>query len=304
MTWVSGVIESAEKCLVGRVAQVELLSIPNGRALPFVAELLNGEGERVASATLRSAAQLGCGSAEDSSDQGGDVSSVHFDAYLPVLPKAARLRIRRGDTVLWERTRPTMRPSVELTRSSVGRDGELHLRWRSKVDGSSDPEVWVQWRRDETAQWHALRVEVRESEVRIPLDSFPAGRVRVRVLLHDGFSTASTESGVLKIPARGPAVGIINPTEGASVSAGATMLLWGYASDCHGKTLPDESFTWRLNGKAIGTGRTLPVVVPMKGSRYRIELEVQDEHGTARAISRVSAVAPSRTPPPASPRPS
>jgi hypothetical protein len=289
MTWMSGVIENGKECIVERVARVELHSLPDSRALPFVAEMLSVRGERIGITSLLTNRQLGCGCGDGSvaSDAGDDLR-VRFDAYLPVAPQAARLRIRKGDDVLWERTRPKARPRVELTRSTVGRDGDLHLRWQSNVEASENREAWVQWRHDRTAQWYALCIDVRENEANIPLDTLPAGPVRVRVLLHDGFFTASDESGVLKIPPRTPSVGIIHPLNDSAVKAGGPMMLWGYASDSSRDDLPDEAFIWRLNGKVIGTGRTLPVVVPLKGSRHTITLDVKNERGSSSATSRVS----------------
>jgi hypothetical protein len=213
---------------------------------------------------------------------------LRFNGYLPVLDKAVRLRIRRGDTVLWERARPTTPPQVEITRAQVRNDGDLLIAWQAKVDAATVPEVWLQWRPSESREWRALLVGVREDAARIPLDCLLAGDIHIRVLLHDGFSTASAESVSLQIPARAPQVGIINPVEGSTAEAGSTMLLWGYATDCEGKALPGESLTWRLNRKVIGAGRTFPLEVPAtKKSGLTIELEAKDQHGTSRAIRSI-----------------
>jgi hypothetical protein len=291
LLWMSGVIMDGDRCNVRRVAQVELQEVPGGRVLPFVAELLDAKGVRLATASLRRVSHAGCGCDDCSSGADGSASQdpqapVRFHVHLPVMTKAARLRIRRGETELWARNRPKKRPRVEISHSRVERDGGLAISWRSTVDAATVPEVWLQWRRNEDKQWRALQVGLTENQAWIPPVSLPSGSVRLRVLLHDGFSTANAESGLLHIPARAPQVGIINPTEGMTAEAGSTVLLWGYATNCEGQSLPGESLTWRVNGKVIGHGRTLPLhLTGAKRSRYAIELEATDEHGTARTRS-------------------
>ena len=294
-TWVTGYVED-DRCTVRRVAQVEVRQVPGGPVLPYVVELLDAEGQRLAIASLRGVSQAGCGCGGGSGGTAGGadgsasqdpVARIRFNAYLPVLSKAARLRIRRGDVVLWERVRPSAPPQVSMSRPTVGRDGALTVAWKPKADKAAEPEVWIQWRRSDSKDWRALRVGVQASSTQIPLDSLPSGSIRLRVLLHDGFSTASAESAVVKIPARSPQAGIIHPAVDAVALAGSAMMLWGYAADCDGETLPGESLTWKLNGKVIGTGRTLPLEVPLKASRLRIELEAKDAHGVSRVARTV-----------------
>jgi hypothetical protein len=293
---VTGHVED-DRCTVDRVAQVEVRQVPGGPVLPYVVELLDAEGQRLAIASLRGVSQAGCGCGGGSAGAAGGadgsasqdpVARMRFNAYLPVLSKAARLRIRRGDVVLWERVRPVTPPRVTMSRPTVGRAGTLTVAWKPKVDKAAAPEVWLQWRRSDSKEWRALRVGVQGSSTQIPLDCLPSGSMRLRVLLHDGFSTASAESAVVKIPARPPQAGIIHPAEDAVALAGSAMMLWGYAADCDGETLPGESLTWKLNGKVIGTGRTLPLEVPLKGTRHRIELEAKDSHGVSRVVRTVN----------------
>jgi hypothetical protein len=290
-TWLTGYVDD-ERCTVRRVAQVELRQVPRGPVLPYVIEVLDAEGVRLAAASLRGVSEAGCGcgcgygdggaaaGAERSLASQDPAARIRFDAYLPALSNAARLRIRRGDAVLWERARPSTPPQVAMSRPTVGRNGMLSVAWKSTVDKTAEPEVWLQWQRADDNEWRALRVGVRGNSAQISLDCLPSGSMRVRALLHDGFTTASAESRLVKIPARAPQAGIIHPADDTAAPPASPMLLWGYAAGCDGQTLPGESLTWKLNGKVIGTGRTLPIELPAKGTRLRIEFEAKDSHGT------------------------
>ncbi|MEO8336909.1 MAG: IPT/TIG domain-containing protein [bacterium] len=297
--WVTGSIED-DRCQVQRVAQVELRQVPGGAVLPYVVELLDADGVRLAGASLRGVSQAGCGCGGGSASAGvtGESSvdpqaRIRFNAYLPVLTNAVRLRIRRGEVVLWEHTRPATRPQITMARCVVGRDGNLAIKWKSKVDKTAKPEVWLQWRADDSTEWRALRVGITENAIRIPLECLPSGKVRIRAILHDGFSTVNAQSSGVKIPSRSPQVAIIHPADHTVAQPGSPMLLWGYAAESTGDIVPGDSLTWRINGRVAGTGRTLPIEVPVKGSRLRVELEVTDSHGTSTALRTVTLTRPS-----------
>lgn len=289
LLWISGEIIGGDECRVRHVAGVELHGMPTGRSLPYWAEVLDAQCTRLAVAPLVGRAHSGCcgGGSGFNTDtgSGGELGNVPFAAYLPVHNEAQLLRILGKDkVVLWERKRPAMRPRVKVTSCQVSPKGHVRMVWQSNVAPGSIGDTWVQWQREGADDgWRVLRVRVTGSEVRIPLESLPSGRARLRVVVHDGFSSVAAVTGRVTVPERGPRVGIIHPVSGLVRGRPVYLLLWGYGVDGSGAPLPDEGLVWRVNGEEVGRGRTVPFVPGEKLARYRIELAARDGKRTGRA---------------------
>ena len=104
--------------------------------------------------------------------------------------------------------------------------------------------------------------------------------MRSQILAHDGFSTASSTTEAIELPAKAPAVTILYPTTDDVVYAERHLHLWGAATSFSGAQIPDESFTRLIDGHEVGHGRDLWVESPEPGS-HEVRLAVSDEAGLA-----------------------
>jgi hypothetical protein len=160
----------------------------------------------------------------------------------------------------------------------------VKLSWRMQKGSSRPDDVWVRWSNDGGETWRALTVGQTGSGTEIALDQLPAGQVRFQILAHDGFSTASSTTEAIELPAKAPAVTILYPTTDDVVYAERHLHLWGAATSFSGAQIPDESFTWLIDGHEVGHGRDLWVESPEPGS-HEVRLAVSDEAGSRSATS-------------------
>ncbi|GAA1861761.1 IPT/TIG domain-containing protein [Asanoa iriomotensis] len=242
-----------------------------------VAELLDDAGTVLSSARVRvrsTTAACGCsGAAGAAGPSDAEPGPSVFQAFLPPAPEAVVLRVRVGDDRHDERRARAFPPRVAVTSSTVERDG-VRLTWSAELAPDATPEVWIQAAERGRDRWRGVTVDAGDGAATIPLSALPAGRTRLRVLLHDGFSTAQATGPVIDLPAREPTVSIVHPPDGAVVDPDAPGLAWAATLDTA------EPVTWLLDGATIGTGVQLPLPALAPGAAHTLEARVAGASAT------------------------
>ena len=179
---------------------------------------------------------------------------------------------------MWVRRAPERAPEVGEVRGEADKDGTVALRWSYWV-ATEEPETWVQWSPD-GEHWRGLIVGLSGSEPSLPVEGLPAGPVQLRVLVHDGFSTAVSDPVEIEVPERGPVAAILHPRDGQTLLAGRPMQLWAAATDQADEPLDDER---------VGSGAEVWVTAPPPGE-HEVVLTVVGPGEDARVTVRFTTV--------------
>jgi hypothetical protein len=278
---ISGVVHGPGRVEVHSVARVRAAGAPPGAATPLVARLVGADGQTLARGTVRRLNAMGCGCGS-----GGDVDEAPepyaFEVYVPDVDLGAALVIEGDDgTTMWEVRAPSSPPRAGKLEAEMRDDGHMAMRWgeRRRRDDPGRYEAWVQWSSDEGATWRALATGLTDWETTVDASGLPAGPVLVRVLVHDGFSTAASDPVRMEMPPRPPQVAILHPEEGGILAAGGTMRAWGAVTSPDGEPLADVWCRWLLDGREVGQGTDEWLVAPGPGE-HRLTLLVRAEDGT------------------------
>jgi hypothetical protein len=117
---------------------------------------------------------------------------------------ATAIKLISGSTVLATAHKPNPAPQVRLVLPRKGLKVTrriLTIRWRGRVAHGAPLTATVQYLASTRAGWQTLASLDRTSSFAAPLAAFGGARkVRVRVLINDGFSTAAATSQRLKLP--------------------------------------------------------------------------------------------------------
>jgi hypothetical protein len=275
-----GVLHAPDELEIQSVFRLEAESeVSNGRALDMRAELVNAEGRVVASGTvfsLRSYGHGGCGCDGDGDDAESYPRLVQ--AFVPDVEAGALLRIQRAGEPVWSRAASDRKPKVGEATAELRKD-ELYVSWSVDASGEQEPETWAQWSADRGQTWHALGASLRDGSAVLDARSLPSGRVAVRLLVSDGFHTATSRLMNVTVPRRAPEVSVLSPRDGQTFAAGSPMRLWGVATDASGGPVPDDAATWVVDRDEIATGLDAFVEAPKPGS-HRATLRVKTSAGS------------------------
>ncbi len=258
---ITGIVDSAREVEVATVARVSAATGLDGVATDLTAVLLDEKGEVLAEGRvvrLREHGGCGCG------DDHGDSGPYNFQVFISDVAPGSALVIRDADgEEIWSRRAPKQPPRVGEVSAEVSKDGTMELRWDYEV-AAKESEAWAQWS-DDGEHWRGLAVGLVESGASLPIEGLPAGKVLLRVLVHDGFSTATSDPVEVDIPARPPIASIMHPREGQTLLAGQPMQLWAAVADQAGHPLGDEVCKWILDGDDVGEGKEVWLEAPRPG---------------------------------------
>jgi hypothetical protein len=196
--------------------------------------------------------------------------------------------IGEDEGVVWERRAPSKPPSVATVRAEVTQEATARLAWEADVEGESGA-AWVQWSDREGEVWHGLAADLTGHEANVSLAGLPAGDVLLRVLVHDGFHTAVSESVQIEVPRQPPAVAILSPSDGGAVMAQHPMRLWAAATDNAGTPLIEDALLWLIDGREVGRGADVWITAPAAGE-HRATLLVRGEGDEVRQSARFTSI--------------
>lgn len=281
---------------VTSVAHVRVAGQPNGIRTNWIAQLTDDAGRAITRAPLFrmdtfGGGGCGCGGEDSSSDP--DRAPFHFQAFVPDVERGAdkadgvALRILDGAEEVWSRRAPGDAPVFADASAKVDSD-RLLLEW--DVRAAVDPDVWAQWSTDRGAHWHGLAIDLADGSAELPLMGLPAGMVLLRLLAHDGFSTAESKPIRVELPERAPDVAIMHPADDQELRVGGITQLAGNAVDSEGMPLADESLRWTLDGERVGVGREVWIAAPDAG-RHELRLDVRWSGGEESSTVAFTTVA-------------
>ncbi len=271
MLTVLGRVDEDGKAHIQSVTRASLQSLQTaGQRTSIQLELLDAKGGKLAygwlHASVPEASCAGCGGLGASAPGENPAGPYLFEARLPWREDGFELRLREGERVLWARRAYKRKPGLSLRRCAISKTGQLDLAWSVALDPEAVPAIWVQWapaaegKLDKETQWtypwKGLAVGISGSDTHLSAAHLPAGRIAIRVVLHDGFSSVAVVR-ELDVPRFGPRVTIVHPCQGSQLVGSQGLSLWGRAFEAGGVAIPDDKLVWRLDGKIVGRGKSL-----------------------------------------------
>jgi hypothetical protein len=119
---------------------------------------------------------------------------------------ATSLQLTASGRVLASMRHPTPGPSVRLILPRGGLKAFHHalpIRWRARGARTATITAAIQYEASPRTGWQTLAGGLTTGSYRVPISMFAhARRVHIRVITNDGFSTATTATGIIKLPRR------------------------------------------------------------------------------------------------------
>ena len=222
-----------ETIVEGKYA-IELLDA-NGRSLrviPFMANFINVEGERV--------------------------EVVPFDFQIPAIEGTAIIILREGDRVLHRLEVSRSAPEVAMLFPNGGetlKDIET-ISWDAR-DEDRDPLTFnVLYSPNDGRSWYPVANGIQEHKLEVDLSHFPGGeKSKFRVIATDGFNTAEDDSDApFTLVTKPPQVVILNPIDGALLPPTEPVQFKADARDPEDGELSGTSVFWSEGNNIIGFG--------------------------------------------------
>ena len=300
MISIIGLMRSERALEVKSVMRLETRAVSfSVQASGLTAELRDESGEPVAQAPLRMLSPWGGDDGCQCHKQRGSVSYFPcvVQALLPDAGRGALLAIGDGKRDLWVRAASATRPHIESFDASLDQN-RLAVRWNVKT-GANAAEVWLQWSADGGKIWNALATGLTGNAGVFDGSHLPAGTVTLRLLVSDGFDTGISGHLSVQVPQRPTNVSILTPGDGALLSAGGAMRLWGAATVNGRRAVSVEKAQWLLDGQPVAEGLDAFVLAPPAGE-HTLELMVTADRlegtGSRRFVTVQPATGPERAP--------
>ncbi|MGH8927133.1 MAG: hypothetical protein ACRDWH_02185, partial [Acidimicrobiia bacterium] len=251
---------------------------------PFLVTLRDAAGQLLAATTLN---------VEEGGGHGGDISGTEaFVTRLPALPGTAAIQLVSPAGVLAELNPSLAPPTIESVSVTVG-NTDLRITW-SAADPDGDALVaQVEYRPETTADWIPIGHRVIAGSLAVNVASLPGGEVAtVRVMVSDGFHTASAESTPFALADRAPQVLILEPLNGQTRTAGRAVDLVGQALDPEDGVLDRERLVWTSDRDgSLGGGDRLTLADLSEGT-HRISLTATDSAGHTAVANTTVVIRP------------
>jgi hypothetical protein len=268
-----GTVEGGRELRVDHVLRVTTRPDPgDGQQTDMIAEVRDADGEVISSGVVYVF--------ESQEQRDGRIDSPATErelrgiqAFLPEQENSgAKLTVRLGDEVLWEREAPDAEPQVEITGLEVGEE-TVQLAWKFETSSEYPTDIMIRWSTD-GEDWTVLAGGLAGEEAKLDIRHLPSGGVQFQVLASDGFYTRTATSDPVEIPHRAPEVKIVSPND--AIPANAPVLYLSCLVQ-HGTDV-NENCVWYLNGEEVGTGTEVWMSVPKVGD-HDIRVEFQGDEG-------------------------
>lgn len=277
---ITGIVREPGRVEVLSVARVSVTGQPPGRTTALTARLVDADAQTLSRAVVRRLSPQGEGCSCRCDGHGDDAPYV-FEVYVPDVDLGAALVIEEGEHTVWERHAPETGPEARGVEAEATEEG-LTLRWEG---GDRDTDTWVQWSSDAGTTWNGLATGLRGGHARLGLAGVPDGEVLIRVLVHDGFSTAASEPVAVSVPRRPPEVAILHPADGAILLAEGTFQLSAWVADPAGRPVDAPQCRWLLDGQEVGEGLEVWTDSPGPGRHSLTLLAGVGDHEVERSVS-------------------
>jgi hypothetical protein len=261
---VKGMIDDAGVARVDSVTRVTANPTLGGPELNWKLQLIGEKGGVVARARLTRVVKHGGKGCGCSSGTGHDGKTnelpLEFNAVIPDVEPGSALRILddKGSEI-WERRAPESPARFTSSGGGLSDDGaKLKLYWKLASHAGSD-DVSAQYSGDGGETWGVFVGRLSDGSAESDITGLPAGRVVLRLLANDGFTTAVSDSFEIKVPVLAPYPAILYPSEGEAVVACEEIEVLGSAVDQGGDPVDDELLEWLVDGNPVGSGRAILV---------------------------------------------
>ncbi|KAK0389168.1 hypothetical protein NLU13_2743 [Sarocladium strictum] len=259
---VKGMIDDDGNVRVDSVTRLTASPTLAGPELNWKLQLIGEKGGVVARARLTRVVKhggQGCGCTSGTGHDGKtNELPLEFHAVIPDAQPGSALRIL-DDTgnEIWGRKAPESPARFASAQGRLSDDGaKLKLAWKMASRAGSD-DVSAQYSSDGGETWGALVGRLCDGAAETDTTGLPAGRVLLRLLANDGFTTAVSDSFEIKVPIFAPYPAILYPSEGEDVVAWEVIEVLGSAVDQGGNPVDDELLEWLVDGDAVGSGRAV-----------------------------------------------
>lgn len=279
---VRGFIDETGKVRVDSVARVTASPVMHGLNTSWNLQLIGKSGD-VASRgrmtrVLTSGGGCGCGCSSGNPTDNPDQLPLEFHAMIPDAELGTALRIiDRSGKQTWERCAPDTRVCFTSVEAELLDETTARFAWCLDTNSSVPLDVWAQYSADHGKTWRGLTVGLCEGSADVNIAGLPAGQVLLRLLTHDGFSTATSDSVKVKVPERAPYPAILYPADGETVAANAEFEVLGSAVGQGGHPVDDECLEWFVDGQSFGGSRTATLRVKPGAHKLTLRSNTQCE---------------------------
>jgi hypothetical protein len=219
------------------------------------------------------------------STAGGRMKSRRVLAYLPIDTDGVLVRFRKGDQIIDERALATSAPKVAWRSVNVVND-VLQLEWTTE---HSEP-VLCDIAAMQGTRGARLADRLSSTEAVIPLTHIPfAGDCHVAVLASDGLRSGTAVSEVIRLPTRLPEVVIMRPLANEVFSEIEVISFLGHAISIDGRSLPDASLRWTVDGREVTRGKRMGWINGLQPGTHIIELSCEDSHSRREIAVRAAS---------------
>lgn len=207
---------------------------------------------------------------------------------VPFVRGTRLLRFVHQGRTLRERTVPIDGPAVDMTWSPPPEaEGVEIVTWTAEHPGGNALAFLALYSAGSDV-WQPVSLILRENAVAVDFDALPGGdSCRIRVLASDGANTAVTESDEFAVARKGLEPLILQPDDGAILSAGP-VLLEGQALRWENDGPQAASLRWRssIDGE-LGEGARIDAV--LSAGVHDLTFSVNDGHVEREAFVSITA---------------
>lgn len=212
----------------------------------------------------------------------------HFVSVLPFPESTSIISYYLNQRLVREIKKPSSAPNIEFLRYPKGNvlDEEV-VAWKASCAKEADMRSILMFSHTDGKFWDAIVApdSKENNQSRINLANLPGGKIRLRLMVTDGFTTISTECKPFSNAVKGIRPQILYPLEGSAVSPEAQIWFYGQAYDFEKQGLGQVELSWHssIDGE-IGHGQV--IAVRLSPGRHDITLKCGEATTKTTIISK------------------